>query len=362
MPAMAADKLADITGASTFTYAGSILALGGTNISFNDFQGTAALLNLELWGGIDITGNGSGAQILGLGLDGYSAGIGELNWSDWQYLSRTRTPPANGETSATLTFAMPTTPDRYQFRFFSNDGWTLLGTSGVVTVTGSTIDDGACGAAIGIPASSTPTANLCALGTASAVSSAGPWSWNCAGSSSTVQCLAPVAAAGAPAIMASPASVAPGGLETVTIQNGPGNRTDWVGLYAVDDGFFVNNSSPAANTEFLNGQSGYEPATDIETAASQLFEPVPADGSFLTATLDQIRTEQPTLLCASSQRCDRCPFLPRIGGCCHHRRPSGSRFRRLTPSRERGVRVGERGCGAQHPGQWLVFDWHCLGP
>jgi hypothetical protein len=129
-----------------------------------------------MWGGVDITGNGSSAQILGLGLDGYSAGISELNWSDWQYLSGTRTAPANGETSATLTFAMPPTPGRYQFRFFSNDGWTLLGTSGVVTVSGATIDDGACGAAIGIPASSAPTANLWASGTASAMSGAGPWS------------------------------------------------------------------------------------------------------------------------------------------------------------------------------------------
>jgi hypothetical protein len=169
-------QIAEITGASTFTYAGSILALGGAgSISFNDFHGTAALLNLEMWGGVDITGNGSSAQILGLGLDGYSAGIGELNWSDWQYLSGTQTAQANGETSATLTFAMPPTPGRYQFRLFSNDGWTLLGTSGVVTVSGATIDDGACGAAIGIPAGSAPTANLCASGTASAMSGAGPW-------------------------------------------------------------------------------------------------------------------------------------------------------------------------------------------
>jgi hypothetical protein len=46
------------------------LALGGAGtISFNDFHGTAALLNLEMWGGVDITGNGSSAQILGLGLE-----------------------------------------------------------------------------------------------------------------------------------------------------------------------------------------------------------------------------------------------------------------------------------------------------
>jgi hypothetical protein len=106
--------------------------------------------------------------------------------------------------------------------------------------------------------------------------------------------LAPVAATGAPAIIASHASVGPGGLEHVTIQNGPGNTTDWVGLYAVDNGFFVNNSSPAATTEFLNGQTLYNHPS--YTAASELFEPVPADASFLNATLDQLRTEQPTLL------------------------------------------------------------------
>jgi hypothetical protein len=35
------------------------------------------LFNLEMWGGVDITGNGSRAQILGLGLDGYSAPAAE---------------------------------------------------------------------------------------------------------------------------------------------------------------------------------------------------------------------------------------------------------------------------------------------
>jgi hypothetical protein len=45
-------QIAEITGASTFTYAGSILALSGAgSISFNDFQGRAALPNLEMWGG-----------------------------------------------------------------------------------------------------------------------------------------------------------------------------------------------------------------------------------------------------------------------------------------------------------------------
>jgi hypothetical protein len=84
-----------------------------------------------------------------------------------------------------------------------------------------------------------------------------------------VQCLAPVATVGTPTIIASPASVGPGGLIHVTAQNGPGNTTDWVGLYAVDDGFFVNNSSPPATTEFLNGQTLYNHPS--YTAASELF-------------------------------------------------------------------------------------------
>lgn len=109
-----------------------------------------------------------------------------------------------------------------------------------------------------------------------------------------MQCLAPVATAATPTIIASPASVSPGGQETVAIRNGPGDPLDWLALYAVTDGFFVNNSSPAANTEFLNGQTGYNPPTGAAT--SELFEPVPPDASFLTATLNQIRTEQPTLL------------------------------------------------------------------
>jgi hypothetical protein len=65
-------QVATITGASTFSYAGSTLFLPGTptnTIAFNNFQGgTAALVNLEPWGPINITGNGSGAQVLALGL------------------------------------------------------------------------------------------------------------------------------------------------------------------------------------------------------------------------------------------------------------------------------------------------------
>jgi hypothetical protein len=57
---------------------------------------------------------------------------------DWKYLTNTKSAGQPGTTGATLTFAMPSTPGTYQFRFFANDGFTRLATSGDVTVSGAT--------------------------------------------------------------------------------------------------------------------------------------------------------------------------------------------------------------------------------
>jgi hypothetical protein len=77
--------VANLTGTSTFTYAGSAVYLPESNqlaISLNNFQGTAALVDLNTNGNIDITGNGGNihftrnggtARVLGLGLVGPSA-------------------------------------------------------------------------------------------------------------------------------------------------------------------------------------------------------------------------------------------------------------------------------------------------
>jgi hypothetical protein len=68
--------IANVTGTSTFTYAGSKLALFPTSpitVSLDNFQGTAALVNLDTSGDIHITGNGGTARVLGLGLVGPSA-------------------------------------------------------------------------------------------------------------------------------------------------------------------------------------------------------------------------------------------------------------------------------------------------
>ncbi len=58
-----------------------------------------------------------------------------VNLRDWKYLNNTQSPPSTGQTSATLTFTMPSAPGTYHFRFFANDGIALLATSPNVTVT-----------------------------------------------------------------------------------------------------------------------------------------------------------------------------------------------------------------------------------
>jgi hypothetical protein len=62
---------------------------------------------------------------------------------------------------------------------------------GVLANVISAVTAPACGAADGVPASSAPSANLCAAGTASAVSGTGPWSWTCSSSGVSASCSAP---------------------------------------------------------------------------------------------------------------------------------------------------------------------------
>lgn len=50
------------------------------------------------------------------------------------------------------------------------------------TAVGTTAVNGACGSSNGQTFTVAPTANLCSVGTASAVSGSGPWNWTCAGS------------------------------------------------------------------------------------------------------------------------------------------------------------------------------------
>ncbi|MGH7224820.1 MAG: peptidoglycan-binding protein, partial [Gemmataceae bacterium] len=58
--------------------------------------------------------------------------------------------------------------------------------------------------------------------------------------------------------------------------------------------FFTNDSTPAASSTFLNGQTTASPPSG--TGSSEVAEQGTADASFLTTTLNQLRTELPTEL------------------------------------------------------------------
>src|SRR5207244_357704 len=66
-----------------------------------------------------------------------------------------------------------------------------------------------------------------------------------------------------------------------------------LGLVGPSAQFFSTTLSPAATIEFLNGLQNPNPGV---TSPTELPEIGAADPSFLTVALNQIRTEQPTLL------------------------------------------------------------------
>ena len=70
------NQIANVTGTSTFTYAGSLLGLPSGSplaIALNNFQGTAALVNLKISGNTEIIGYAANAKVLALGLVGPSS-------------------------------------------------------------------------------------------------------------------------------------------------------------------------------------------------------------------------------------------------------------------------------------------------
>ena len=113
--------------------------------------------------------NGPGNSLDWVGL--YATGAPPASYLRAAYLNDTLTPPNPGVTGGTLTFTLPLTPGTYQVRFFLNDSFTVLATSGTITVA-------------------------------------------------------------APTVTLSASTVAPGATVSAMIANGPGNSLDWVGLYA----------------------------------------------------------------------------------------------------------------------------------
>ena len=113
--------------------------------------------------------NGPGNLTDWVGL--FATGAPPTSAVDWKYLNGSRTAPTTGLSGATLTFTLPVTAGTYELRFFRNNTNTVLMTSATITVS-------------------------------------------------------------PPSIALSATTVAPGAAVTATIANGPGNLTDWVGLFA----------------------------------------------------------------------------------------------------------------------------------
>jgi hypothetical protein len=118
--------------------------------------------------------------------------------------------------------------------------------------------NGACGSANGVAVSTSPTANLCASGSASGVSGTGPWSWTCAGANggATAQCAA--------ALAASPVNGACGSASGTTVSTAPTANLCTAGVASAVSGAGPwswncagsNGGSPALCSALLASSSG----------------------------------------------------------------------------------------------------------
>jgi hypothetical protein len=244
----------------------------------------------------------------------YPVGAADTGYLAWQYLSGTTSPPGVGLSTAALTFGVPVSPGDYEFRLFANNGFTRLATSTVVTVAASSSQIAVNGGAPGSPV------EVSAGGEASVVVSGGPanredWiglfavgapdashlAWQylsgttsppATGMSGAVLTFdvpvvagayelrffanngyARLATSGVITVLPSQARIIVNGITppatisavagsdaVVVISDGPGNRTDWLGLYAVG----AADTAPIS-WRYLNGTTA-PPATGVTGA------------------------------------------------------------------------------------------------
>jgi len=160
--------------------------------------------------------NGPGNPTDWLGL--YQAGAADGAYSNWFYLNGTKSAPASGVTTASVPFTMPGIAGTYEFRLFANNGFTKLATSPTVTV------------------QSTGGPSLTVNGSSAAI------------------------------------TVAPGATVTVGVQNGPGNRADWIGLYPAGA---LCGTNPWLDWFYLNGTKAY-PSSGLQSATVAFVMPATA--------------------------------------------------------------------------------------
>ncbi|HYB94556.1 MAG TPA: S8 family serine peptidase [Vicinamibacterales bacterium] len=141
----------------------------------------------------------------------------DTSYVHWMYLNGSRTAPSTGLTQATVQFTAPTAAGTYNVRLFANNGSTKIATSANITVSGSS------------PPPSGPT-------------------------------------------ITAPSTATSGTTLSVSIANGPGNATDWIGLFPSGGG-----DTSYITWMYLNG-ARTPPASGM-TSATVSF-PAPAAGTY----------------------------------------------------------------------------------
>src|SRR6185503_12466763 len=128
--------------------------------------------------------------------------LGGSSYIDWKYLNDSQIAPASGLGSGAVTFTMPIASGTYVLKFFT--GSTLLATSDTITVD-------------------------------------------------------------APTLSLSATTVAPGGVVSAHVANGPGNRTDWIGVHPLGNPAYV-------EWTYLSG-SHVAPTVGLSTASVDIAMP-----------------------------------------------------------------------------------------
>ena len=241
----------------------------------------------------------------------------------WVYLNGSKTAPSTGISNTTLTFTAPASPGSYDIRLFSNNTYTRIARSSAVTVANAptlTINDvsvnegnsGTTVATFTVTLSPVNTSQTVTVDYATANGTAVAGGDNAAASGTLT--FAPSTATqtisitingdttvesnetfvvnlsnavnavigraqgtgtivnddgpAGPAVTVNNASVQPGGVINFTVSGGPGNATDWVGLYQTSGA----DAGGQIQWKYLNGQN-VAPATGMSSATLQFTAP-----------------------------------------------------------------------------------------
>ena len=257
----------------------------------------------------------------------YAAGASDTSYLQWRYLNGALTPPSTGTSNAALSFLMPAVPGDYDFRLYAHNSYERLASSSVVTVPVSSarmavngVDaPGAVTVSAGTPLTvvltngpANPSDWVGLFAAAAADTSPIAWSYLDGHATppaqglvaATLRFLAPVtpgtyeirafaantfsrlAASGPLSVTPSQATIAVNGTNPPTsvtvppasalaiqVTDGPGNVTDWIGLYGAGG----SDASPLA-WQYLNGSTS-PPAIGLTEASLTMTLPSEA-GTF----------------------------------------------------------------------------------